>query len=110
MTGAAPRFPAGHARCLAGGLGQVQFLVADQTHPLETKSPVARRRFGQPGRGVPVELDQSFALSSPDHHLQALYRREQFQRLDPLRRHAQRVIVAQVVELGMVFTLDARHP
>ena len=110
MTGAAPRFSAGHARRLAGGLGQVQFLVADQTYPTETQTPVARRRFGQPGRGVPVELDQSFAFSPPDHHFQALHRHEQFQRLDPLRRHAQRVIVAQVVELGAVFAFDGRRP
>ena len=110
MTGAAPRFSAGHARRLAGGLGQVQFLVADQTYPTETQTPVARRRLGQPGDWVPVELDQSFAFSSPDHHVQALHRHEQFQCLDPLRRHAQRVIVAQVVELGAVFALDGRHP
>lgn len=110
MTGAAPRFSAGNTRCLAGGFGQVQFIVADETYPTETQTPVARRRLGQPGDRVPVELDPSFAFSSPDHHVQALHRHEQLQRLDPLRRHAQRVIVAQVVELGVVFAPDGRHP
>lgn len=94
MTSAAPRFSAGNARRLTGGLGQVQFLVADQTYPTETQTPVARRRLGQAGDWVPVELDPSFAFSSPDHHVQALHRHEQFQRLDPLRRNTQRVIVA----------------
>lgn len=110
MTGSAPCFPAGHARCLAGGLGQVQFLVADQTYPTETETPVARRRLGQPGDRVPVELDRPFAFSPADHHLQALHRHEQFKSLDPPDCDTQRVIVAEVVELGPVFALDARHP
>src|SRR5712691_13279299 len=99
MAGAAPSPAAGRARRLAGGLGQMQLLVADQADPIETRPPVAGRRLGQPCQGVPVEPDQPFALAPADQHIEALHRYVQFERLHPLDGDAQSVVVAQIVEL-----------
>ncbi len=110
MTGATPGLPAGGACSLAGRLGQVEGLVADQTDPTKTQPPIARRRLDPSGRGMPVEPDQPLTFASPDHHLQALHRHEQLQRLDPLCRDTQGVITAQIVELGPIFFPDRLHP
>jgi hypothetical protein len=74
MAGAARHFAACWAGCLAGGFGQVQFLVADQAHPIQTQPPVAGRWFGQPDQRVPVEPDQSFPLAPANQHVETLYR------------------------------------
>src|SRR5437879_150537 len=74
MAGATPSPPAGRARRLACGLGQMQLVVADQAGPIETRPPIAKRRLGQPRQRMPIEPDQAFALAPADQHIEALHR------------------------------------
>ena len=88
----------------------MQLVVADEAHPIEAEARLAQRRFGRSDQRVPVELDHALALAPADQHVEALHRHEEFERLDPIDGDAQRVVVAQVVELGAVFALDGRDP
>ena len=74
MAGAAPSLAAGSTRRLTFRLGQVQLLVANEAGPAEAEPPIAKRRFGEPHKRMPVELDQSFPFAPPDHHIEALDR------------------------------------
>jgi hypothetical protein len=64
VAGAAEGFGAAGTRILAGGLGQVQALVADQASGVEAKTPVAGRRLGEARERMPVKL--IFNTCDPD--------------------------------------------
>ena len=70
-------------------MGEVQTLIANEACRTETRSPVAKRRLGQPGEWMPIEMDQPLPLAAADQHLQALGRHEHLEGLDPLDADAQ---------------------
>jgi hypothetical protein len=88
----------------------MQLLIADQTYSIETWSKLAEWRLDHAYQRVPVELSQPFAFAPANEHGETLHRQIQFQRLNPLDRHAQSVVVTQIVELGMVFAFDCGDP
>src|SRR6516225_1098697 len=106
-TGSAEGLPAGTARRLAGRLGQVQLVVAYEASPLAAEASLAKRRFGGPDQRMPVEPNDPLALAAPDQHLETLHRDVEIERLNPIDGDAQRIVVAQVVELGAIFALDS---
>ena len=106
----AERLPAGSARPLPGRLGQVKLVVADEAGPLAAETGLAKRRFGGPDQRMPVEPDDPLALAAPDQHLETLNRDVEVERLNPLDCDPQRIVVAQVVELGAIFALDSLDP
>jgi len=108
VAGAAPRSATGWAGRLSGRVGHMQLIVAEEARAPNAQAPVARRWLHETDRRVPVEAHQLLALAAFDQHLKALHRHEQLKSLHPFDAHAQRVIVAQVAELGRVLPLDRR--
>ena len=109
-TGAAEGLPAGSARRLPGRLGEVQLVVADEAGRLAAEAGLAKRGFGRPDQRMPVEPNDPLALAAPDQHLETLNRDVEVERLNPLDCDPQRIVVAQVVELGAIFALDGLDP
>ena len=95
---------------MAGRIGEMQALVAHQSGEVQAETPVAGWGFGQASDGMPINIDQAFALAAADQHLEALNREEQLKGLDPVDRDAQRVVMTEVVELGPVLALDGGDP
>ena len=91
---------------MAGGVGQVQLVVAHEAHAIEAEARLAQQWFGRPDQRVPVEPDHALALAPADQHLETLHRYIEVERLDPFDGDAQGVVAAQVIELGTVFALD----
>lgn len=90
----------------------MQLIVANEARASDAQAPVAWRRLHQTDRRVPVETHELLTLSAFDQHLEALYRHKQLKSLHPVDADVQRVIVAQIAELGSVFPLDrcdAKH-
>ena len=81
----------------------MQALVTGQPCAFEAEAPIAGKRLHEPGGGMPVEVNEPFALAALDQEAQALHRHEEFQALHPLDFDAQRVVVAQIIELGGIF-------
>ena len=88
----------------------MQPVVAHEAHAIHPDAGLAQRRLCGLRPGVPVEPDRAFALATADQHLQPLHRHVKLQRLHPLHRDAQRVVVAQIVELGAILALDRLDP
>ena len=59
---------------------------------------------------MPVEPDHTLPLAATDQYFEALHRHVEIQRLHPFDSDAQRIVAAQVVELGVVFALDRLDP
>ncbi len=55
---------------------------------------------------MPIRQDAPFALSAPDRDFETMHRNQEFHSLDPLYRHAHRIIMAQLVQLRTIFALD----
>ena len=55
---------------------------------------------------VPIECKHPFALAASDLDLEALHRHDQVEALHPFDRHGERIVVAQVGNLGLVFPLN----
>src|SRR5664279_1208183 len=110
MAGAAPRSATGWAGRLAGRVGDMEMIVADQARALKAQAPVAWRRLHKTYRWVPVDAYEPFAFTAFDQHFKALHRNKQLQSLRPFDRHAKRIIAAQIVELVGIFPLDRSDP
>jgi len=88
----------------------MQLLIANKAGPAEAKAPIAWRPFGKPDQRMPIQLDQTLPFAPPDRHGKALPRHKQIQRLNPLDGKLQGIVAAQIVELGVIFAFDRRHP
>ena len=94
MTGATPGFTAGLAGSLPAHIGEMQTIVADQTRPPISQSPVAGWRLDHADGRMPVDVDDPFALAPFDQHIVAMHGGEEYQPLYPIDARPQSVIVA----------------
>ena len=78
--------------------------------PCEPEASLAQQRLNCPHQRVPVDADRPLALTPLDQHLEALDRYVEFQRLHPVHRDPQRIVVSQIVELCPVLALDGGNP
>ena len=96
------------AHFLAVASGQMQLVVAHEAYVIETRTPIARGRFQQPDHGMPVDDDSSLTLAAADQDGKALHRNVKVKPLLPLYNNPRRIVVAQIVELGLIFAIDCR--
>src|SRR5438552_1240442 len=99
VAGAAPSLTTGWVGRLAREVCEVEAVVADEARALQAEPPVATQQLREARRRVPVKPHQPLAFPALDQDLVTLDGHEQFQPLYPFDRHAQRVVMAQVVEL-----------
>jgi hypothetical protein len=109
-AGAAERPAARAARRMAGKVGQVQPVVADEARATEAEPRLAERPLDRSDQRVPVEPDRTLTFAAADQYFETLHRYIDLNRLDPFDRDAHCVVATQIVELGTVFTLDRLHP
>ena len=94
---------------LAIGFGQVQLVVAHQARVIKAQTPIARGWFQLSDRRVPVDHDSSLTLATTNQDGKALHRNVKVKPLLPLYNNPRRIVVAQIVELGLIFALDCGH-
>jgi hypothetical protein len=88
----------------------MQRLVAHHARASRGVAKFGKQRFQLPRRRVPVQMHDAFALAPADQQLEPLHLHGEIQRLHPFDDDAQRVFVAEVVELGLVFAPDRLDP
>src|SRR5438128_7980584 len=92
-------------RSIRGWADQVQRLITDEACDLGGIAPFTGWRLEFAGQGVPVHSDLAFAFAAPDEQGQTLHWHDQLKRLAQLRGDTQGILLPQVSDLGVVFTL-----
>jgi hypothetical protein len=88
----------------------MQLFIADEADPIAAVARLAQGRLRSFEQRVPIELDHALAFAAADQHVEALHRHIKFERLHPFDSDAQRIVVAQVIELGAILPRDRFNP
>lgn len=73
VTCAAPRPPARTTRRLAGGIGQMEAIIADKPRALDAQPSVAHWHLGNAQQHVPIEPHHPLPFAAFDQHLITLH-------------------------------------